>query len=139
MTNNRYRTATKPALALGMLFCLMIFMLVVTSLLTQLLSSVVESTTASLRIMAVLQDVLVFILPAVLTALLTTRYPGELLEVMHGPRVFTTLWAILALLVSIPAMNAIIEWIYGGSLPESMRWARQLEEDARLTKQVIMG
>lgn len=139
MTYNRYRTAIKPTLALGMLFCLMIFMLVITSLLTQLLSSAMSNSAASLRIMAILQDVLVFILPAVVTALLTTRYPGELLEVMHGPRFFTTLWAILALLVSIPAMNAVIEWNDGWNLPESMRWARQLEEDARLTTQVMMG
>lgn len=36
-------------------------------------------------------------------------------------------------------MNAVIEWNDGWNLPDSMGWARRLEEDARLTTQVMLG
>ncbi len=139
MTDNRYRTAVNPVLSLGMLLCLWVFMLVVTSLLSLLLFSAMGQSAASLRVQAILQDVLVFILPPVVTALLTSRYPAELLEVMRGPKFTTTVYAIAALLCSIPAMEMVIAWNDGWQLPEALRWARELEEQARETTELMMS
>lgn len=138
MTDNRYRIAIKPGLALGMLFCLMIFMLVVASLISELLLSSMGSSPSSLRLQAIIQDLLVFILPPIVTAMITTRYPAELLEIMRGPRLAMILWAVVALVGSIPAMNVVIAWNDGWTLPDSMRWVRELEESARLTTEVMM-
>lgn len=139
MTDNRYHTAIKASHALGMLFCLMIFMLIIASLISELLLAKLGVTPMALRLQAIIQDLLVFILPPIVTALLSTRYPAELLQIISGPRLTTMLWAVAALLCSIPLMNCIIVWNDSWVLPESMAWARALEQAARQTTEVMLS
>lgn len=139
MTDNRYRTAIKASHALGMLFCLMIFMLVIASLISELLLSKLGVTPMALRLQAITQDILVFILPPIVTALLSTRYPAELLQIISGPRLTTMLWAVATLVCSIPLMNYVIAWNDSWVLPESMAWARALEQAARQTTEVMLS
>ncbi len=139
MTDNRYRTAIKASHALGMLFCLMIFMLIIASLISELLLGKLGVSPMTLRLQAIIQDLLVFILPPIVTALLSTRYPAELLQIISGPRLTTMLWAVAALLCSIPLMNCIIVWNDSWVLPKSMAWARALEQAARQTTEVMLS
>lgn len=139
MTDNRYRTAIKASHALGMLFCLMIFMLVIASLISELLLNKLGVTPMALRLQAITQDILVFILPPIVTALLSTRYPAELLQIISGPRLTTMLWAVATLVCSIPLMNYVIAWNDSWVLPESMAWARALEQAARQTTEVMLS
>lgn len=139
MTDNRYHTAIKASHALGMLFCLMIFMLIVASLISELLLGKLGVSPMTLRLQAIIQDLLVFILPPIVTALLSTRYPAELLQIINGPRPATMLWAVAALLCSIPLMNCVIAWNDSWALPESMAWARALEQTARQTTEVMLS
>jgi len=122
-----------------MLFCLMIFMLIIASLISELLLAKLGVTPMALRLQAIIQDLLVFILPPIVTALLSTRYPAELLQIISGPRLTTMLWAVAALLCSIPLMNCIIVWNDSWVLPESMAWARALEQAARQTTEVMLS
>ncbi len=139
MTDNRYRTAIKASHALGMLFCLIIFMLIIASLISELLLGKLGVSPMTLRLQAIIQNLLVFILPPIVTALLSTRYPAELLQIISGPRLTTMLWAVAALLCSIPLMNCIIAWNDSWVLPESMAWARVLEQAARQTTEVMLS
>ena len=133
----------KPAMTLVLLFSLFAFFLILTPILTGLLGRICHKPDAILRIAMVIQDLLVFILPALLTALVSTRLPARLLCIDTKPRAIIALWSLLTLVVSIPAMNAIIEWNQNLHLPEAMNGfestMRQLESNAQAVTDSLMA
>lgn len=136
-------TINRPGSALMLLLSLFAFFLILTPILTGLLGGVFKKPDASLRIAMVLQDLLVFILPAIVTALVSTRLPARLLAVDVKPQWRTIMLALLTLLVSVPAMNLIIEWNQNLHLPESMseieQTLRTLEENAAAVTDTLMA
>ncbi|MCM1110467.1 MAG: CPBP family intramembrane metalloprotease [Clostridium sp.] len=102
-----------------------------------------ETTVRSLRVMTVIQDLFLFILPPVATAVVISRRPASLLAVDRGVGPLTLLLAAAGLIVSIPAMNMIVEWNESLTLPESLAGLeerlRAMEEAARDAVLLLMG
>lgn len=133
---------SSPALALMILAASFAFFLILVPVITGLLGKTGMKDEALVRISMVIQDVFVFILPALLAALLATRLPAKLLAVDRAPGVIVTVLSILALLVSMPAMNLVVEWNNNLHLPESMAaiesQLRNMEDAAANTINTLM-
>lgn len=100
-------------------------------------------TTQTLRISTVIQDCLVFILPAVVTAFLISPEAPKFLGIDRGVGLNMLLLAILALIVSIPAMNALVSLNENISLPSSLSgieiWMRDAETRAQESVTLLLG
>ena len=133
---------SSPALALMILAASFAFLLILVPVITGLLGKTGMKYEALVRISMVIQDVFVFILPALPAALLATRLPAKLLAVDRAPGVIVTVLSILALLVSMPAMNLVVEWNNNLHLPESMAaiesQLRNMEDAAANTINTLM-
>ena len=137
------RLSQKAPLAIALLFCLMLLLLVVASMIILAVGDKFTSPVAGLRICTVIQDLLVFIIPAIAVAMLSTRFPASLLAVDKLPDFRMTVLAIVALLLSLPAMNLIIEWNQNISLPESLKsieeQMRNMEQSAEASIKLLLG
>lgn len=125
----------RPGMALTLLGCLFLFSLIVAGVLISFLPHLMPGKPeAILRISAVIQDMFVFIVPAIGMAMVMTRLPAQLLAVDRFPTLKTAILALGVLIVSIPAMNCIIEWNQSLHLPQSMaaveEYFRALEQNA---------
>lgn len=126
-----------------LLLCVWLIGLVISSVVSYIL---VRNgiTPPKIRIATIVQDIMMFILPALVTAMLVTRRPAELLGVDYFPaRFLPWLLSIATLLFSIPAMESLIKWNEGLSLPPSMQgiedWMRQAEDNAAQMIYVLTG
>lgn len=100
-------------------------------------------TTPSLRIATVLQDCIIFILPAVISALLISPMAARFLGIDSGFRLSQLLLAMLGMIASIPAMNALVKFNEQLILPESLSaiesWMRAAEEQAQESVGILLG
>ena len=100
-------------------------------------------TPGKLRVGTVIQDVVMFIVPAIMVAMLYTRTPAKFLMVQKKPDVDTLLLVAATIVAMVPAMNCIVEWNKGMTLPESMAgmeaWMRAAEENAGKMTLLIFG
>lgn len=100
-------------------------------------------TAQSLRISTVLQDCIIFILPAIVAALLISPYAARFLGVDRSFTLKQLLLAIVAMLVSIPAMNALVVLNENMTLPaafsELEKWMRESEEQAQSSVAILLG
>lgn len=119
------------------------FFYIITATVIYLLSLKFGQNAAGLRILAVVQDIFLFIAPALVTAMLITRLPATFLAVDRTPNLKICGWGILAMLFSIPAMNAIIAWNESLALPDALAPLEQIlrasEDAARATMEKMMG
>ena len=136
-------SVTNVPMALLLLFCLFAFFVLLTPLFTGLLGKICHKPEAVLRIAMIMQDIFVFILPAIVTALLCTRMPARLLAVDERPDMRYVILSLAGLIVSIPAMNALILWNENLHFPESLQgveqMARNLEENAKAVTDSLMA
>lgn len=100
-------------------------------------------TTLKLRIGTVVQDVLLFVLPAIITGALVSCRPQSFLGLKNEVTVVQLLLVFLMLCVSLPAMNALVVWNEGLTLPESMgaieEWMRASEDTAKHSVEILLG
>ncbi len=100
-------------------------------------------STVRLRIATVIQDICVFIAPACMVASMVTSRPDRLLEVDRGFSPGMLIAAVSVMVVSIPAMNALVDWNAGLSLPASMgaleSWMRSAEQSAGQAVMMMLG
>lgn len=100
-------------------------------------------TTLRLRIGTVIQDVFLFVLPAVITAAIVSRRPQSFLGLTNEVKIVQLLLVCLMLCVSLPAMNALVVWNEGLTLPESMgaieEWMRTSEDTAKHSVGLLLG
>lgn len=100
-------------------------------------------TTQSLRIATIVQDLLIFIVPAILTSVLVTDRPDRLLATDRGFHPSVLILSVVIMIVSIPAMNALVAWNESISLPQSLNglenWMRTSENTARDSINILMG
>lgn len=89
-------------------------------------------TPRSMRIATVVQDVTMFILPALITAVTACRAPARFLMIDRKPGALPLMLVAATTLSAIPAMNCIVAWNAGLSLPESMTG---IEEAMRAAEQ----
>lgn len=129
---------------IGLFLCLWLFATIIGSFIVGFITLKfgIDSTPA-LRIATVLQDIIIFILPAIATAMLITRLPATFLSIDKFAQKKHYILTILTLIVSIPAMNYIIEWNESMQLPESMRgieeWMRNSENNAAIMVKTMLG
>ncbi len=121
-----------------------IFCFIVCAFIVAIVSQIKGGTlVAAMRIMTVVQDIVVFILPAILTTILIARRPDEFLFLNRKPQLKAILVVLLTLVVSIPAMNLLIEWNESISFPESLKaveqWMRASEENAADSINLLLG
>lgn len=98
---------------------------------------------AALRIGTVLQDILIFIVPAVVTAVLITRQPADFLCLRRQTSGVIFLLVTAIAIISIPAMNTIINWNEGIQLPDALQpieqWMRAMEDSAKEVTDTLIG
>lgn len=98
---------------------------------------------AKIRIAMVVQDIFLFIAPALIFATIASRRPGWLLQIERGPGELLPLLTLCALVVSVPAMNVVIEWNQNLTLPDALapmeQWMRGAEERAGETIKSMMS
>ena len=123
------------------LFVLVAFLcFVITSLLIGFVIKIFGMTEPSTRILAVIQDLVLFMLPALVTAMLITRLPATFLMIDRRPELKLLMWGLLALVFSIPAMEAIIAWNNQIQLPPALEeQLRQAEMQAQQMIEVMLG
>ena len=135
--------AISPASALVLLLCFWLVGYLITSAVLYFIIYKLPDTEPALRIGSVLQDLILFILPAIATAMLSTRLPATLLGLVERPRFITVIFAFATLIISIPAMNLLIQINQSLSLPESMsaieHWMRASEANAADSINTILG
>ncbi|MDE6353133.1 MAG: CPBP family intramembrane metalloprotease [Muribaculaceae bacterium] len=141
--DNSGRLAIRPSVSLILLACMFIFFLMVAAFIMQFLVSKIPNQAGALRIGAVIQDILVFIIPAIATAMVSTRLPARLLRVDRTPTLHLVLVTLVVMLVSVPAMNMLVEWNDSIELPESMAGIaaqmRAMEDAAQKSVEILMG
>ncbi len=120
---------------LWLLFLLMIVGMVLAMFITYFLGRTGADEVAVLRIGSVVQQLFAFLLPAAICALMSTRLPAEMLGVRRFSSARFTLLALLVFIVSMPAMNLLIEWFESLPWPEKIKAAE--ETNALMVKQMI--
>ena len=142
-SNTSIRLAVRPAVSLILLACLFIFFLMATAFIMQFLVSKIPNQAGALRIGAVIQDLLVFIIPAIATAMVSTRLPARLLMIDSKPTLIMILATLAAMIVSVPAMNLLVEWNNSIKFPDSLSEVaaqmRAMEDAAEKSVEILMG
>lgn len=133
----------RPGMALALLGCIFLFCLVVAGVILPLVTTHISRPEAAVRIATVIQDFVVFIIPAIGMGVAVTRLPARLLAIDKGASITGICLALLTMIMSIPAMNFIIEWNKGWHLPASMagieEYCRALEDSALATTQLLLN
>lgn len=97
----------------------------------------------SLRISTVLQDCIIFIFPAIVAALLISPYSARFLGIEKRFTPIQLVLAIVGMLMSIPAMNALVELNENMTLPSAFseleNWMRNAEEQAQSSVEILLG
>lgn len=100
-------------------------------------------TTLALRLSTVIQDLTIFVLPPVITAVMVTDRPASFLAVNRSVEPSLVILAVLAMVVGIPAMDALVAWNESITLPESLSglesWMQDNEEAARQSVGILLG
>ncbi|MDE5573743.1 MAG: CPBP family intramembrane metalloprotease [Muribaculaceae bacterium] len=142
-SNTSIRLAVRPAVSLILLACLFIFFLMATAFIMQFLVAKIPNQAGALRIGAVIQDLLVFIIPAIATAMVSTRLPARLLMIDSKPTLIMILATLAAMIVSVPAMNLLVEWNNSVEFPDSLSEVaaqmRAMEDAAEKSVEILMG
>ena len=143
MYNRLNKSTLNPGAGLAVLIGGYLFFLCLLSFASEWLLPRFENMQKDLRIIYIFQAVFVFIIPALMASVVTTRLPARLLCIERRPAPIPVLLTVMVMLVSIPAMNLIIKWNAGISLPESMHgleeWMRNLESSAEDTINILIG
>lgn len=142
--NNIKPTQLSFGKKIGLFLCLWLFATIIGSFIVGFITlKFGANSTPALRIATILQDVIIFILPAIATAMLITRLPATFLAIDKTSKYKNYLLTILTMLVSIPAMNFIIEWNASMQFPESIKglenWMRNSENNAAIMVKTLLG
>ena len=93
---------------IGIFLCLAIIGMVISGIFAFIITSFWGQSTSTLRISTILQNVFFFITPAIITALFITKLPADFLQLRKTPSFKSILLTTTIILLSIPAMNFII-------------------------------
>lgn len=113
-----------------------LWLLLCTSIIGYLLVGIVgifmpaDNVTLSLRLMSVFQQVFAFIAPAIVCAMIATRRPDVMLRLRGRIRAASLLWVVVIMVVSMPAMEALVQLNEAIPLPSALYDALRSMEDA---------
>lgn len=139
------RFNVSPGRRLMMLLFTYLLGLVLASVVAQLLIKVGGDArhVAMMRIAAVIQDMLMLVIPAAATAVIVCNNAGALLAVERRPKAFMLIGAILATVVSAPAMSWLININASMTLPSALAGVeetlRQMEASASASVTALFG
>ncbi len=119
--------------------CVTVLCFIIAGAINGLLIHIKGASPSMLRISAVIQDVVAFIIPALVTAVLITRLPARFLAIDSRPRTSQWVLACFVLLLSLPAMNALVVWNESISLPAPLAEIERMMREAEQTAQDSIG
>lgn len=100
-------------------------------------------STDSIRVATVIQDLVMFCAPPVVTAFAMAKKPWRYLKMSSAPSLWQVVFAVMAMVASIPLMNCIISWNESIVLPECMEameiWMRDAENRAAEMTDFLLG
>lgn len=108
----------------GIRLCLLFFTLFIFLIVTSGISGILENSSSLsersiLLISSALQCVLVFIIPSVITSFFASSRPLEWLGLERPVKIKNIIGVVMVYVISLPAMEYIIEWNKGISFPEA--------------------
>lgn len=135
MKNIRYNISAAESL------WLLLFTVIIGFILVGLASMLLPAdTVVGLRIGSVVQQVSAFIAPAIVCAMISTRRPDIMLRLRGKFSGAALLWTVVVMIVSIPAMEALIRLNNALPLPEGVdQFLRSLEDNAATVTATMMG
>lgn len=117
--------------------------LIIAGFISILVGKILNNPTVTMRITATMQDLIAFTLPAIAMALISTKQPATFLSVDKKVGVGSVMLTIGVLLISIPAMNYLIEWNEQITFPESLssieQWMKTSEQQAQENINTLLG
>lgn len=117
--------------------------LIIAGFISILVGKILNNPTATMRITATMQDLIAFTLPAIAMALISTKQPATFLSVDKKVGVGSVMLTIGVMLISIPAMNYLIEWNEQITFPESLssieQWMKTSEQQAQENINTLLG
>ena len=127
-----------------LLLCLALVGLLVTSGMTVVLMRLAGAgSAATIYYSLFIQDVMVFMVPAIAAMAICYRNPLRLMGLRQAPPWQALVLVMLVILLSLPAMNWVVEWNKGLHLPAGLagleQELRQLEDQAGDTVQMLLG
>lgn len=126
------------------LLCCSLFFLALNMIVSTILIKLGGLTAATMRISIVLQNLIAMTLPALVTAILISRNPLKLFCLDKLPKWQDVVFMLLIMWSALPAMNWLVEWNAGVTLPESMSHLedilREMENEAEeFTKMLLVN
>lgn len=117
--------------------------LIIAGFISILVGKILNNPTVTMRITATMQDLIAFTLPAIAMALISTKQPATFLSVDKKVGVGSVMLTIGVMLISIPAMNYLIEWNEQITFPESLssieQWMKTSEQQAQENINTLLG
>lgn len=117
--------------------------LIIAGFISILVGKILNNPTTTIRITATMQDLIAFTLPAIAMALISTKQPATFLSVDKKVGVGSVMLTIGVMLISIPAMNYLIEWNEQITFPESLssieQWMKTSEQQAQENINTLLG
>ena len=99
-----------------------------------------DNATLALRIGSVFQQVFAFIAPAIVCALISTRRPDIMLRLRGKIHSKALLWTIVVMIVSMPAMEALVQLNDAMPMPEPLyNFFRTIEDSAAQVTETMIG
>lgn len=130
---------------LTLLVCSFMLCLIVTTMLNSVILSLTGAESMLFLNLSILtQNLLTFILPVIITTAFITAKPLSFLQLDKLPSAKAFAMMIILYIAMTPALNYIVEWNVGLSLPESMKgietWMRNAEDAAKaVTDRILDG
>ena len=142
-TNFRELLSKSTGIRLLVLFGSMVFFLIICSLISEFISGLsFGSQTGKTLFTYALQGILVFCVPSYLLAKFCSKTPFKWLSLNRMPDFKQIIGVILIFFISMPAMEALIEWNKNISFPESLKNLetifRQWEDNAETATSHLM-
>lgn len=123
-----------------------LWLLLCTSIIGYLLIGIVgifmpsDNPTLTLRLMSVFQQVFAFIAPAIACAMIATRRPDIMLRLCGRISPAAVLWTVVIMVVSMPAMEALVQLNEAIPLPAAIHDVlRSMEDAAQQATNDMMG
>lgn len=123
-----------------------LWLLLCTSIIGYLLIGIVgifmptDNPTLTLRLMSVFQQVFAFIAPAIACAMIATRRPDVMLRLRGRISPAAVLWTVVIMVVSMPAMEALVQLNEAIPLPAAIHDVlRSMEDAAQQATNDMMG
>lgn len=125
--NKNVKTSWSLSIYVLVLFCISLIGLLITGLFAPVLHSVPKHAATLLLLCA--QDIFVFVVPAIVVAYCINRKPWQQLCVNRAPSWHALVVVITVCVVSMPALNWIINWNEQLHLPASLHVVEQAMRD----------